>query len=151
MNSTRSSRPYRSPKRTMREKARAAAAILANAQPQACGFWHSTATASTRNADPRPRVKPYVRILLAKSPEQNLCGKICSHHGAKLDENRTSTLINSTIVQSIGSVCRLVVISPAVSGDFLPLYRQAQIFARQGIALDRSTLCDWVGRACWWL
>src|SRR5919199_1771188 len=35
--------------------------------------------------------------------------------------------------------------------DFLPLYRQAQIFARQGIALDRSTLCDWVGRACWWL
>src|SRR5919205_561671 len=36
-------------------------------------------------------------------------------------------------------------------GDFLPLYRQAQIFARQGIALDRSTLCGWVGRACWWL
>ena len=34
---------------------------------------------------------------------------------------------------------------------FLPLYRQAQIFARQGIELDRSTLCDWVGRACWWL
>jgi hypothetical protein len=36
-------------------------------------------------------------------------------------------------------------------GDHLPLYRQAQIFARQGIALDRSTLSDWVGRACWWL
>jgi transposase len=35
--------------------------------------------------------------------------------------------------------------------DFLPLYRQAQIFARQGIELDRSTLCDWIGRACWWL
>jgi transposase len=35
--------------------------------------------------------------------------------------------------------------------DFLPLYRQAQIFVRQGIELDRSTLCDWVGRACWWL
>jgi transposase len=35
--------------------------------------------------------------------------------------------------------------------DFLPLYRQAQIFARQGIALDRSTLADWVGHACWWL
>jgi hypothetical protein len=35
--------------------------------------------------------------------------------------------------------------------DFLPLYRQAQIFARQGIELDRSTLGDWVGRACWWL
>src|SRR3954470_13880768 len=35
--------------------------------------------------------------------------------------------------------------------DHLPLYRQAAIFARQGVALDRSTLCDWVGRACWWL
>ena len=36
-------------------------------------------------------------------------------------------------------------------GDHLPLYRQSQIFARQGIDLDRSTLCNWVGRACWWL
>src|SRR5215208_2495812 len=33
--------------------------------------------------------------------------------------------------------------------DHLPLYRQAQIFARQGIEFDRSTLSDWVGRACW--
>ena len=35
--------------------------------------------------------------------------------------------------------------------DHTPLYRQSQILARQGITLDRSTLCDWVGRACWWL
>jgi transposase len=35
--------------------------------------------------------------------------------------------------------------------DHLPLYRQAVIFARQGIELDRSTLADWVGHACWWL
>jgi transposase len=35
--------------------------------------------------------------------------------------------------------------------DHLPLYRQAQIFARHGINLDRSTLAGWVGRACWWL
>src|SRR3712207_620833 len=35
--------------------------------------------------------------------------------------------------------------------DHLPLYRQAQIFARQRIELDRSTLGEWVGRACWWL
>jgi transposase len=31
--------------------------------------------------------------------------------------------------------------------DHLPLYSQAQIYARQGIELDRSTLADWVGRA----
>ncbi|MEO1464551.1 MAG: IS66 family transposase [Pseudomonadota bacterium] len=31
--------------------------------------------------------------------------------------------------------------------DHLPLYRQAKIFERQGVNLDRSTLADWVGRA----
>ena len=35
--------------------------------------------------------------------------------------------------------------------DHLPLYRQAQIYARQGIELDRSTLADWVGRAAFLL
>ncbi len=35
--------------------------------------------------------------------------------------------------------------------DHVPLYRQTQIFARQGVALDRSTLANWVGGACWWL
>ena len=31
--------------------------------------------------------------------------------------------------------------------DHLPLYRQAQVYSRQGIDLDRSTLAAWVGRA----
>ena len=35
--------------------------------------------------------------------------------------------------------------------DHLPLYRQAEIFARDGVDLDRSTLCDWVGQAAWLL
>ena len=35
--------------------------------------------------------------------------------------------------------------------DHLPLYRQAQIYERQGIQLDRSTLADWVGRAAFHL
>jgi transposase len=35
--------------------------------------------------------------------------------------------------------------------DHLPLYRQSQIFARQGAELDRSTLANWVGGAVWWL
>ena len=52
--------------------------------------------------------------------------------------------------------------------DSLPLYRQSQMLARQGIALDRSTLSHWAklaqgsagvaggmpaegGSACWWL
>ena len=36
-------------------------------------------------------------------------------------------------------------------GDGLPLYRQAAMLSRQGIALDRSTLCDWIAKGCWWL
>src|SRR5262245_20992478 len=29
--------------------------------------------------------------------------------------------------------------------DHLPLYRQSEIYQRQGVELDRSTLADWVG------
>jgi len=32
-------------------------------------------------------------------------------------------------------------------GDHLPLYRQSQIYAREGFDLDRSTLAGWVGAA----
>src|SRR5665647_2128630 len=35
--------------------------------------------------------------------------------------------------------------------EHLPLYRQAQLFARHGVPLDRSTLADWVGRAAFHL
>ncbi|HEV3116057.1 MAG TPA: IS66 family transposase [Gemmataceae bacterium] len=35
--------------------------------------------------------------------------------------------------------------------DHLPLYRQSEIYTREGLALDRSTLCDWVGQATWLL
>ncbi len=35
--------------------------------------------------------------------------------------------------------------------DHMPLYRQTQIFARHGVEIDRSTLANWVGGACWWL
>ena len=33
----------------------------------------------------------------------------------------------------------------------LPLHRQAQMLAGQGIDLDRSTLVHWIERAAWWL
>lgn len=35
--------------------------------------------------------------------------------------------------------------------DHLPLYRQAQIMARQGVEIDRATLANWVGRAAGYL
>ena len=33
--------------------------------------------------------------------------------------------------------------------DHLPLYRQAEIYARDGVDLDRATLASWVGKAAW--
>jgi transposase len=35
--------------------------------------------------------------------------------------------------------------------DHLPLYRQSEIYARDRLDLDRSTLSDWVGQAVWLL
>jgi transposase len=35
--------------------------------------------------------------------------------------------------------------------DHLPIYRQCEIYGREGMELDRSTLCDWVGQAAWLL
>jgi transposase len=55
------------------------------------------------------------------------------------------------ITGGMASEALLAQVLVAKYADFLPLYRQAEIFARHGIALDRSTLCDWVGRSCWWL
>ena len=36
-------------------------------------------------------------------------------------------------------------------GDHIPFYREAEIYARQGTTLDRVTLGNWVGRACFHL
>lgn len=35
--------------------------------------------------------------------------------------------------------------------DHVPLYRQAEIYARDGVDLDRATLAGWVGRIAWLL
>ncbi|WP_413061440.1 IS66 family transposase (plasmid) [Sphingomonas carotinifaciens] len=35
--------------------------------------------------------------------------------------------------------------------DHLPLYRQSQIYAREGVELSRSTLADWLGQVSWLL
>lgn len=35
--------------------------------------------------------------------------------------------------------------------DHIPLYRQSEIYARDGVVLDRSLLADWMGRMAWLL
>src|SRR5581483_1843672 len=51
-------------------------------------------------------------------------------------------------VPTEGAVAQVLV---AKYADHLPLYRQAPIYARQGIEPDRSTLTDWAGHAAFLL
>src|SRR4051794_5428289 len=92
--------------------------LPARAQPTSRQLDGATVREELSVFRPRTGYPIYDRIPLAKSPEHNPCGKGCSDHRAKLDENRTSTLTNSTTMQSIGCVCRLVVISPTVSDSY---------------------------------
>lgn len=40
-------------------------------------------------------------------------------------------------------------VAVAKYSDHLPLNRQAEIYAREGVELDRSTMADWIGRLAW--
>lgn len=55
------------------------------------------------------------------------------------------------IAKGLASAGLLAHVLVSKYADHLPLYRQSQIFARQGVELDRSTLANWVGGTCWWL
>jgi transposase len=55
------------------------------------------------------------------------------------------------IAKGLASAGLLAHVLVAKYCDHLPLYRQSQIFARNGVELDRSTLANWVGGAAWWL
>jgi transposase len=70
-----------------------------------------------------------------------------SCEGAVVQVPATSRLIEGGLPTE-GLVAHVLV---AKYADHCPLYRQAQIYARQGITLDRSTLAHWVGRAAWLL
>ena len=55
------------------------------------------------------------------------------------------------IAKGLASAGLLAHVLVSKYADHLPLYRQSQIFARNGVELDRSTLANWVGGAAWWL
>src|SRR5277367_1762427 len=54
---------------------------------------------------------------------------------------------NRPIDRSLAGPGLLAHVLVAKYADHLPLYRQAEIYRREGIELDRSTLADWVGGA----
>ena len=54
---------------------------------------------------------------------------------------------NRPIARGLAGPGLLAHVLVAKYADHLPLYRQSEIFERQGIELERSTLADWVGGA----
>ena len=83
------------------------------------------------------------RVLVVRRPKYGC--RSCE--GVVLQEPAPARLIAGGIPTEATVVQVLV----SKYADHLPLYRQAQIYARQGVDLDRSTLADWVGRAAWHL
>src|SRR3954454_12057728 len=58
-----------------------------------------------------------------------------------------SDLCNTVIEGGITTEALFAHVLVARYADHLPLYRQAQILARQGVSLERSTLSFWLGYA----
>jgi transposase len=78
--------------------------------------------------------------------------KVIRHVRPKLTCSRCERIVQAAapvrpIARGIAGPALLAHVLVSKYCDHLPLYRQSQIFAREGIDLDRSTLADWVGSA----
>ena len=122
----------------------------------------------------RPLPAHLPREVRTHLPKQTVCPD-CGGELRKLGEDVSEVLeripaqfqvIRHVRVKLTCSCCERIVQAPAPSrpiersiagpgllahvlaskfSDHLPLYRQSEIYAREGVELDRSTLADWVG------
>jgi transposase len=88
-----------------------------------------------------------VSEILERVPAQF---KVVRHVRVKLSCARCQSIVQAPaparpIERGIAGAALLAHVLMSKYGDHLPLYRQAQIYAREGVELDRSTLADWVG------
>jgi transposase len=77
--------------------------------------------------------------------------KVIRHVRPKFSCAACSTLVQSPapsrpIARGLAGPGLLAHVLVSKYTDHLPLYRQSEIYAREGIDLDRSTLADWVGQ-----
>jgi transposase len=75
--------------------------------------------------------------------------KVIRHVRPKLACGRCAVIVQEPpperpIARGLAGPGLLAHVLMAKYGDHLPLYRQAQMYAREGVELDRSTLADWV-------
>ncbi|WP_053014003.1 IS66 family transposase [Caldimonas brevitalea] len=78
--------------------------------------------------------------------------KVVRHVRPKYSCPRCQTLVqmpapSRPIARGLAGVNLLAHVLVSKFADHLPLYRQSEIYAREGVELERSTLADWVGSA----
>jgi len=129
---------------------------------------------ATPSRKPLPEHLP--RQIVTHEPKQSCCpecGGDLRHFGEDVSEQLDYVPESFRVIRHVRpkfacSKCETVVEAPAPSrpiarglaapgllahvlvskyADRCPLYRQAEIYARQGVELDRSTLAGWVGAA----
>ena len=93
------------------------------------------------------RIGEDVSEVLELVPQQF---KVVRHVRPKLSCVRCQRIVQASapsrpIARGLAGPGLLAHILVSKYADHLPLYRQAQIYARQGVELERSTLADWVG------
>lgn len=76
--------------------------------------------------------------------------RVVRHVRPKLVCSRCDRIVQSEapsrpIARGLAGPGLLAHVLVAKYADHLPLYRQSEIYAREGVALERSTLADWVG------
>lgn len=98
--------------------------------------------ALTRIGDETSERLEYVPASLVVLEER--CAKYACPKGCTV---RTAEKPMQPIEKGLPGPGLLAHVAVSKYADHLPLYRQTQIFARQGVTLSRQTLCDWMGRA----
>ncbi|MGL4232181.1 MAG: IS66 family transposase [Casimicrobium sp.] len=107
-----------------------------------CGCKHCGARSGqiTHLGDDESEMLEYVpgrfKVIVAVRPKY-LCGQCKAISQANAPSR--------TLAKSYAGPALLAHVLTSKYGDHLPLYRQSEIYAREGVELSRSTLADWVG------
>lgn len=93
------------------------------------------------------KIPARLRVIVMRRPKY-AC-RACQKHGSADD---TAGIVqapapNRLIEGGLPTEALVADVLVAKYADHLPLYRQAQILAREGVRIDRSTLAHWVGFA----
>jgi len=137
---------------------------------------HAVAPETKRRPRRKPLPEDLPREVVTHLPEHNCCpdcGGQLRQFGEDVSEQLERIPATYKVIRHVRpkfacAACERVVEAPAPSrpierglagpallahvlvskyGDHLPLYRQSEIYAREGVDLDRSTLAGWVGAA----